>query len=530
MRFRNCIASVSLFVPTMLVLALGGLILPTAYGAQSPGSNQASHLYFFTNDGCAPCRQVEPSIEALHREGYPVTTIKISEQPEVADRFHVDRTPTVVLVTGNQITGRHAGQISLPTLREWFAAVGQRPVAIAKTKPRVQTRPQPLARAATPEAGTKVVIGSDNQPAGSKNALARATDRSAKFSTPTMLRGTDRPGDGYEARALAATVRLKVEDPEGISYATGTVIHARENEALVMTCGHVFRDAVGKGVITAEYGFADGQVHTAPGTLIQYDADAKDIGLVAIQTKHQLTVAPVAMASARVERGDTAFSIGCDHGQRPTIRRSAIKNRAKYDGEIKYDIYGRPVDGRSGGGLFTDRGELIGICNAAAVEVDEGIYSALDTIHWQLAATKLDHLFNDKTQPALASNDRTQPVDRLAARDPSRNEFAQSLSGQRTAATARARTRIRPRQPLAIDHPNSPPRQTRVGLDVPRGIGAGTDMEVIILVRSKSDPTVSDTITVQDPSPELLAYLNQMQASNQEARRLDVARLRQRVK
>jgi hypothetical protein len=55
-------------------------------------------------------------------------------------------------------------------------------------------------------------------------------------------------------------------------------------------------------------------------------------------------------------------------------------------------------------------------------------------------------------------------------------------------------------------------------------------MEVIILVRSKSDPTVSDTITVQDPSPELLAYLNQMQASNQEARRLDVARLRQRVK
>jgi thiol-disulfide isomerase/thioredoxin len=149
MRFRNCIASVSLFVPTMLVLALGGLILPTAYGAQSPGSNQASHLYFFTNDGCAPCRQVEPSIEALHREGYPVTTIKISEQPEVADRFHVDRTPTVVLVTGNQITGRHAGQISLPTLREWFAAVGQRPVAIAKTKPRPNAATTPRSRCDT---------------------------------------------------------------------------------------------------------------------------------------------------------------------------------------------------------------------------------------------------------------------------------------------------------------------------------------------------------------------------------------------
>jgi S1-C subfamily serine protease len=176
---------------------------------------------------------------------------------------------------------------------------------------------------------------------------------------------------------MAATVRLKVEDPEGISYATGTVIHSRPGEALVLTCGHVFRDALGKGVITAEFGFDTGAIKTAPGQLIHYDAKARDIGLVAIQTQGTLTPIDVAAADATVARGDRSFSIGCDHGEPPTIRHTAIKNRARYDGEIKYDIYGRPVDGRSGGGLFTEDGQLIGVCNAAAVEVDEGIYSGV---------------------------------------------------------------------------------------------------------------------------------------------------------
>ena len=199
-----------LFAATLLLLSC------FAQSARAQAAAQ-SHLYFFTSNGCAPCRQVEPAIEALHRDGFPVSTVNVNQQPEWANRFLVDRTPTVILVTGDRITGRHADQIDLRTLRQWFAAVGQGPNA-AVTASNTQGR----GTRTTP--GTKVALSE----AGSRNAVS--------FNSPTMHKGTDRPANSIEARAMAATVRLKVEDPEGISYATGTVIHARPGEALVLTC------------------------------------------------------------------------------------------------------------------------------------------------------------------------------------------------------------------------------------------------------------------------------------------------------
>ena len=169
----------------------------------------------------------------------------------------------------------------------------------------------------------------------------------------TFLKGTASPSTTAEETAFDATVRLKVEDPEGISYATGTVIHSTSGEALVMTCGHVFRDSGGQGTITAEYHFSRGTPKQTTGKLIQYDAKNRDIALVAIQASD---IRPVVVARERYEvrKRDKIFSIGCDRGQSPTIRHSRIKNMAKYNGVEKYDIYGRPVDGRSGGGLFYD--------------------------------------------------------------------------------------------------------------------------------------------------------------------------------
>ena len=510
MRQRTIDISV-LFAVTIFLL----LQLPQSLSAQAAAQ---SHLYFFTNDGCAPCRQVEPAIEALHRDGYPVTTINVSQQPQWANQFQVDRTPTVILVTGDRITGRHAGQIDLPTLRQWFAAVGQRPISETQ---RGRTQPRPTAGLDRPAKGTKVVVN---------EAGKRAP---AGFTSPTIHEGTPRPANAIEARAMAATVRLKVEDPEGISYATGTVIHARPGEALVLTCGHVFRDANGKGVITAEYGFDSGNLESVPGQLIHYDAKARDIGLVAIQTEGTLTPVSVAPANAKIARGDRSFSIGCDHGQAPTIRHTAIKNRATYDGEIKYDIYGRPVDGRSGGGLFTESGQLIGVCNAAAVEVDEGIYSGLDTIHWQFAQTNLSDLFAPDT--ALAATN-APAADRFASLDQDRTasqqKFALALSNQNKIGP---RTRIAPRQRLAsssaADRPAASPAsyqadQTRSSR---ASDSAHSDMEVLILVRSKTDPSVSETITVTDPSDQLLGYLQGMQPASNSPRQLDIAQLRKRV-
>lgn len=488
------------------------------------GDGQSSHLYFFTNDGCAPCRQVEPAIEELHAQGYPVTTIKLCDRPDWGQQFQVDRTPTVILVTGNRITGRHAGLIDLPTLQQWFAAVGQGP----ETDTPVRTGQKSVVenRAISGQAvGTKVSLGQP-QPCSS-----------AGFASPTMHKGTTVAANPAEKRALDATVRLKVEDPEGISYATGTVIHSHGGESLVLTCGHVFRDAGGKGVITAEFGFADGRVIAAPGQLVSYDAEARDIGLVTIQTEQNIRPVVIAAESAPVGRDDRTFSLGCDHGDAPTIRHTAIKNRAAYDGAVKYDIYGRPVDGRSGGGLFNQNGELIGVCNAAAVEVDEGIYSAIDTIYWQLAEVNLKHLFDGSAQVADGSAGSQPSGDRFASADFGRESFAESLTNQRRELRsgsdgAHSLARIRPGSSVTGSSQTTRPGYTPVRFDAHAGAvaqQAESDKEVVILIRSKSDPTHVEAISIADPGEELLEYLGEMHADQSRSRHLNVAQLRKRI-
>ncbi len=191
---------------------------PGVLTAQNATANQSAHLYFFTNHGCAPCRQVEPSIEALTKEGYPITTVFLNQQPDLARRFSVDRTPTVILVSKNKIVGRHAGIIDGVTLKQWFAVVGVNSGTVFQNQ----------------KGGTKVKLADQGPPErfASREAAAETFVRSS-----TMLEGTRIPGNELEQRAMDATVRLKVEDPQGISYATGTVIHGHNGEYLLMTCG-----------------------------------------------------------------------------------------------------------------------------------------------------------------------------------------------------------------------------------------------------------------------------------------------------
>ncbi len=57
-------------------------------------------------------------------------------------------------------------------------------------------------------------------------------------------------------------------------------------EALVITCGHLFRDTEGKGRIEVDL-FVGGVASTVPGQLIDYDANDRDIALVAIRPASQ---------------------------------------------------------------------------------------------------------------------------------------------------------------------------------------------------------------------------------------------------
>jgi hypothetical protein len=203
-----------------------------------------------------------------------------------------------------------------------------------------------------------------------------------------------------------------VDDPTGRSYGTGTIIDVHGDEALVVTCGHLFRESQGNGQITVELlsPMASGPI---PGQLIAYDADNLDIGLVSIRPQGRVTVASVAPNMDGIVRGASVFSVGCDHGEAPRIQASQVTAIDKYQGRHEYaqniEVAGQPVDGRSGGGLFDVRGRLIGICNAADPQDDEGIYAGLRTIHWQLDQIGLSQIYQAGAELA-ASDAPSQPV------------------------------------------------------------------------------------------------------------------------
>lgn len=537
-------SSLLLLVAVVLVLCPVGRSCATAEDSTRPT------LYFFTNEACRPCKQVEPVLRELADRGYPITKVDTEQYPAWVREFRVQSTPTVVMVRGNTELSRQSGFVNAATVERWFNTAGFSPGNDRPERP-----------------ATDVINKQDRESFIDSFDKKRKADTLAG-DTSTMHKGTRTPANEIEELAMNATVRLRVEDPEGISFATGTVIHCHEGEWLVITCGHVFRDANGKGIITAEYGFDDGEPESAPGRLVSYDAGAKDIGLVAVKAGRDIVPFPLAAQGFDVNRGDGVFSIGCDHGQLPTIRRTRIKNKAAYGAAgkskskaekvVKYDIYGRPVDGRSGGGLFSVDGKLLGVCNAASVDFDEGIYTGLGTIYWQIAQVNLDHLFKNKgssaeafvnNAPVLGTSPRRNPVRQAGAmKNASDDMLAQADRIPATfAANTRPLNRSNGNQLRQEDSANGVPWSrerdqasrpdrfadsrpfTDVGHIEPASQASSNDMEVIMIVRSKKDPTRAEAITLTDPSPKLLGYLEKLANRQTGAARIDMAQLRKQV-
>ena len=137
--------------------------------------------------------------------------------------------------------------------------------------------------------------------------------------------------------ALQSSVRLRVEESNGYSVGTGTIIDVHGNEALVLTCGHLFRSTQGRGNIAVEL-FVPGAQGPIPGRLLAYDADVRDIGLLVIQPPVAVRAAKVATPADLIRVADQVFSVGCDLGQDPTVRPSRITAIDRYAGRPNFEI------------------------------------------------------------------------------------------------------------------------------------------------------------------------------------------------
>jgi hypothetical protein len=240
-----------------------------------------------------------------------------------------------------------------------------------------------------------------------------------------------------------------------------------------MTCGHIFRDSQGQGKIVAEV-FSSGGVRTVPGTLLAYDLK-HDTALIAIRPGVPVAAVQIAPPGYTIRPGDDVFSIGCDHGKDPSLRSSRITAVNKYELPDNIVVAGAPVIGRSGGGLFSSDGRLIGVCNLANKDDDEGIYAALTLLHHSLDGEQLSWIYQ---QPASDA-----PPDANPLREPS------PLLTNRDAPPGM------PREMPGAPQRNNPATGTPLirNPDLLRG-GISADDEAYVVIRSRRDPLASPRV------------------------------------
>ncbi len=350
-------------------------------------------LLDFYSDSCGPCRMMEPTVARLQQQGYAVQKINVSQYPDYARQFGVDGVPCFVMLAEGREIDRVVGYTSYDRLAQMLDQ-GKRITAQAQTAAAPSSLPggtRPTSFGAAREAYSPNEQPSDRWTHNSEVAAA-SFERPGEFD-PGRLKSP-------EQRSLAATVRLKIEDADGHSFGTGTIVHQHGGEALVLTCGHVFRDSQGKGRITVDL-FVEGGNRTVAGELISYDLQL-DVGLVSIKPGVAVSAVELAVASYRPAIDEAVFTVGCDHGRAPTVIASRVAAVNKYVGPENVVVKGAPVDGRSGGGLFSADGKLIGVCNAADPADDEGLYAAIASVFQHLQKERLAQIFEKRGAADIA--------------------------------------------------------------------------------------------------------------------------------
>ena len=370
-------------------------------------------LLDFTASWCGPCRQMAPLVGEIAAAGWVVRHVDVDREADLVRRFGVTGVPCYVLL----VKGHEVGRINGATTREDLEALLAKTAAPLGAEPPVAAAPpavDPVPGVPLPVAPAGVHLATEPpptsplRPTAAPLAAIQPTATAAAATTPRPPAGaapaTGLPAEepagspaapdraALEQRLLAATARLRVEDASGAaSWATGTVVDCRQGEALILTCGHVFRDSQGKGRIEVDLFGSQGPRGVA-GQVISWDLK-RDLALVSIFTDVAVEPVRVGGTDRRTPVGAPVVTVGCDGGRDPSIRHSRITAVDKYLGPSNVQVAGQPVQGRSGGGLFAVDGTLIGVCNAADPADNEGLFAALPSIHDQLEESGLSFVF-----------------------------------------------------------------------------------------------------------------------------------------
>lgn len=395
--------------------------LLTAFALSAGGSDRT--LVYFSSDNCVACRAMKPVVDGLRSEGWSVRRIDSESDREAKNQWNIQAIPTLIVLNHGAEVDRIVGKLSRNELDSRLAATGLTDDDRSKStvpseiktppdhgsiygpnhplyKPRpspysilLNTPPSNSAEDRRPLLGPNHPLYSRYYPsrAGNetKSGLSLAPSRVKKKVNPLLKDVSQLPDFPI---SMSATVRIRIRYPKSESIGTGTIIETVGDQALILTCGHLFRKEEPTHPVVVEL-FQSGKTIRSPGTVVEFRDDGVDLGLIKFRQSIPLTKARIRPKSEPLQELEPVFSIGCDLGSAPLRRDSVIAKLNRYVGCPNIEIAGAPIQGRSGGGLFDAQGRLAGVCFAADDELDEGLFVGLEAVYAQLAKYHLNRLF-----------------------------------------------------------------------------------------------------------------------------------------
>ncbi|CAM4454277.1 stalk domain-containing protein [Paenibacillus tarimensis] len=161
------------------------------------------------------------------------------------------------------------------------------------------------------------------------------------------------------AKPLTSTELVELNDDKVVMIMTdygqgsGVVI----GDHWILTNYHVM-----EGATEGEVLLNNGSHLTIQGVAVHHEQS----DLAVIRTKEPIGIEPVKLGSwGSARKGDRVYAIGSPLGMRNTVSEGLISNIVILDNGIRYLQISAPIDhGSSGGGLFNEYGELIGITSS----------------------------------------------------------------------------------------------------------------------------------------------------------------------
>ncbi len=493
----------------MFYVAAAAVVLAVA------GSGETVLLSFHA-EGCVPCRQMQPTIAQLAQEGHPVRRIDVTRESATAQRFGIRAVPAFVMLVGGREVDRVEGPASFQRLQRMLRSGRPDGGAAANLDRADPPEGAGLGASATSSAPPPAAGHSLPPIVGEETPMRSATDRAGPARLPDApaegtAQGAGPAPDGRppsrtaavgDGDLIAATVRLRIEDPTGRSFGTGTIIDTRQGEALILTCGHIFRDSRGKGDIEVDL-FGPTPTERLPARLVAFDIEA-DVGLLTIRAPGPLRVARLAPRDRVVQPGERIMSVGCDNGDDPTVHHGRVVTVDRYLGPPNLQVTGLPVVGRSGGGLFSKQGKVIGVCNAADPKDNEGLYAALGAIYDLVDRAQLSALLETPGEGRLVGDPEPESLATTAPPEmPSEMPAPRSLGGLAAVPISHSRGSHGPPTERHSDGEGINPGERALLEDIGRRRAEGA--EVICIFRNPG--AKSEIFILNEASPDFFDRL-----------------------